>query len=52
MLFVTHKLHEVTAITDRVTILRDGRAAAASLRTADTNAGEDRAGDDRPQRQS
>jgi general nucleoside transport system ATP-binding protein len=39
VLFVTHKLHEVTAITDRVTILRDGRAVA-SLRTADTNAGE------------
>ena len=39
VLFVTHKLHEVTAITDRVTILRDGRAVA-SLRTADTDAGE------------
>ena len=39
MLFVTHKLHEVTAITDRVTILRDGRTVA-SLRTADTDAGE------------
>jgi simple sugar transport system ATP-binding protein len=36
---VTHKLHEVTAITDRVTILRDGRTVA-NLRTADTNAGE------------
>ena len=39
VLFVTHKLHEVTAITDRVTILRDGRAVA-SLRTADTDVGE------------
>jgi general nucleoside transport system ATP-binding protein len=39
VLFVTHKLHEATAITDRVTILRDGRAVA-SLCTAATNAGE------------
>jgi simple sugar transport system ATP-binding protein len=39
VLLVTHKLHEVTAITDRVTILRDGRTVA-NLRTADTNAGE------------
>jgi simple sugar transport system ATP-binding protein len=36
VLFVTHKLHEATAITDRVTILRDGRTVA-SLRTADTS---------------
>ncbi len=39
VLLVTHKLHEVTAITDRVTILRDGRAVA-TLRTAETDAGE------------
>jgi simple sugar transport system ATP-binding protein len=39
VLLVTHKLHEVTAITDRVTILRDGRTVA-NLRTVDTDAGE------------
>ena len=36
VLLVTHKLHEAIAITDRVTILRDGRTVA-SLRTAETN---------------
>ena len=36
VLFVTHKLHEAIAITDRVTILRDGRTVA-SLRTVETN---------------
>jgi general nucleoside transport system ATP-binding protein len=36
VLLVTHKLHEATAITDRVTILRDGRTVA-SRRTAETN---------------
>ena len=39
VLFVTHKLHEVTAITHWVTVLRDGRTVA-NLRTADTDAGE------------
>jgi simple sugar transport system ATP-binding protein len=39
VLFVTHKLHEVTAITHRVTVLRDGRTVA-NLRTADTDADE------------
>jgi general nucleoside transport system ATP-binding protein len=39
VLLVTHKLHEVTAVTDRVTVLRDGRNVA-SLRTADTDASE------------
>ncbi len=36
VLLVTHKLHEATAITDRVTILRDGRTVA-NLRTAETS---------------
>ena len=39
MLLVTHKLKEAMTITDRVTILRDGRTVA-SLRTAETNARE------------
>ena len=39
VLFVTHKLHEATAITDRVTVLRDGRMVA-SLRTVETSAAE------------
>ena len=39
VLFVTHKLNEATAITDRVTILRDGRTVA-SLRTAETSSRE------------
>ncbi len=39
VIFVTHKLNEAAAITDRVTILRDGRTVA-NLRTADTSAGE------------
>jgi simple sugar transport system ATP-binding protein len=36
VLFVTHKLNEATAITDRVTMLRDGRTVA-SFRTAATS---------------
>jgi simple sugar transport system ATP-binding protein len=38
ILFVTHKLHEVMAITDRVTVLRDGRVVAR-LTTRETSAG-------------
>ena len=36
VIFVTHKLNEATAVTDRVTILRDGRTVA-SLVTAATS---------------
>jgi simple sugar transport system ATP-binding protein len=36
IVFITHKLHEVMAVADRVTILRDGKVIA-SLNTRDTN---------------
>ncbi|PRH86167.1 sugar ABC transporter ATP-binding protein [Labrys okinawensis] len=34
LVFVSHRLEEVFAITDRVTIMREGRTVAASLATA------------------
>ena len=39
ILFITHKIHEVMAITDRVTVLRDGRVVAR-MATREASAGE------------
>ncbi|MEJ2599456.1 MAG: ABC transporter ATP-binding protein [Anaerolineales bacterium] len=36
LIFISHKLHEVTSITDRVTVLRNGRVVQ-TLHTKDTN---------------
>jgi ABC-type sugar transport system ATPase subunit len=35
MVFVSHRMEELFAITDRVTILRDGRTVASCLKTSD-----------------
>jgi len=36
VIFITHKLHEVMAVSDRVTVLRDGRVVS-TVDTADTS---------------
>lgn len=36
LIFISHKLHEVMAISDRVTVLRDGRVVG-SVKTKETN---------------
>ena len=50
ILFVTHKIHEVMAVTDRVTVLRDGRVVER-MATRETSEARDRARHDRPERQ-
>ena len=49
ILLVTHKLNEVMAVSDRITVLRNGRVSER-LVTAATNAGRNRAGHDRSAR--
>jgi ABC-type uncharacterized transport system ATPase subunit len=40
VIFISHKLNEVMAVSDRVTVLRKGRVTASGLRTSQTSAKE------------
>ncbi|MBI3243552.1 MAG: ABC transporter ATP-binding protein [Chloroflexi bacterium] len=40
IVFISHKLHEVMSIADRITVLRHGKVTAAGLKTADTSKAE------------
>jgi ABC-type uncharacterized transport system ATPase subunit len=40
VIFISHKLNEVMAVSDRVTVLRKGKMTAAGLRTSQTTAQE------------
>ncbi len=40
VIFISHKLHEVTGFCDEATVLRGGRTVAASMSVPDTDAGE------------
>jgi simple sugar transport system ATP-binding protein len=40
IVFISHKLNEVMAVADRITVLRHGKVTAAGLRSAETSKGE------------
>ena len=51
VIFISHKLHEVKAVSDRVTVLRGGRTVA-TLATADASPQRARRADGRPRRRA
>ena len=40
VIFISHKLNEVTAIADRITVLRKGKITATGIKTSETNRNE------------